>query len=145
MQEQLRLLEEKRKGILEFTKGFSFEQFNMIPKGHNNNIIWNMGHLLVFTDQVLYEQVGLPVPIYPISLDDFQMGSRPMALTPIEDITLIRNLLLDSISTFDTELAGANTQRSANKTVVASERLMNFLLYHEDTHFKKIMEIWSKI
>ena len=47
MEKQIDILEQTRQNILSITAALSIEQLNTVPRGFNNNLIWNMGHCLV--------------------------------------------------------------------------------------------------
>ncbi len=50
----LNKLEEEKTLLLDRTKDLTVDQYNVVPPGFNNNIIWNMGHILVVSEDLLY-------------------------------------------------------------------------------------------
>jgi hypothetical protein len=54
MIQYLNILEEERKLLMERTRDLTVDQYNIIPHCFNNNIIWNMGHILVAGLHSLY-------------------------------------------------------------------------------------------
>jgi hypothetical protein len=41
--------------------GYNLDQLNTIPEGFNNNLIWNIGHIIV--SQLLVINFGLPMMV----------------------------------------------------------------------------------
>ena len=44
-----------RKIISQLLQDFTLEQLNTIPEGFNNNIIWNIGHIVVVQQMLVYK------------------------------------------------------------------------------------------
>ncbi|MEL6719411.1 MAG: DinB family protein [Bacteroidota bacterium] len=58
----LNLLKATRSNIAKLVEGLSIEQLNHIPEGFNNNLAWNIGHILVTQELLIYRlsnQTGL--------------------------------------------------------------------------------------
>ena len=53
MKEHLSILAHNRVLYARFLKSFSLEQLNTVPKGFNNNIIWNVIHALVTQQSIM--------------------------------------------------------------------------------------------
>jgi hypothetical protein len=60
---QLDILRQPRLKILNILESFSLEQLNMIPAGYNNNIIWNLGHMVAAQQGVCYKRAGVETRI----------------------------------------------------------------------------------
>ena len=50
----LNLLKATRSNIAKLVEGLSIEQLNHIPEGFNNNLAWNIGHILVTQELLIY-------------------------------------------------------------------------------------------
>jgi hypothetical protein len=136
------LLAEKRNRLLDLSSTLTTEEYNFIPPGFNNNIIWNIGHLLIFAENLLYERSGLPLPQHSISLASFNMGRRPDGYRERADIGIIRDLYLQSFNFFIRSLGesqGEETNSLARSGI--QERLMQFLIFHEDQHYQRVTEL----
>ncbi|WDF55865.1 DinB family protein [Mucilaginibacter sp. KACC 22063] len=68
---------EGRRQLLGWTKELTENQYNFIPPGFNNNIIWNMGHLLVVSESLLYQNTPQLYPVYEFTNSHFEKGSKP--------------------------------------------------------------------
>ena len=52
MQYHLDIIKQTRANIIKMTEAQSLEMLNQIPEGFNNNLVWNLGHVIV-TQQLL--------------------------------------------------------------------------------------------
>ncbi|MEM9984988.1 MAG: DinB family protein [Bacteroidota bacterium] len=77
MQPELSLLLQTRKNLVQRLAGFSLEQLNHIPQGFNNNLIWNLGHVLITQRLLTYGRSGLPLDVEPALVDAYRKGSKP--------------------------------------------------------------------
>ena len=46
MNDQIETIRKTRSFLLDYIKELNIEQLNKIPAGFNNNIAWNLGHLV---------------------------------------------------------------------------------------------------
>jgi hypothetical protein len=49
-----------RQFLLDQIAGLTTEELNQIPRGLNNNIIWNLAHLISGQQGIFYARAGLP-------------------------------------------------------------------------------------
>jgi hypothetical protein len=47
MEATFKIWETSRKKYLELIENYSLEQLNKIPQGFSNNLVWNLGHIIV--------------------------------------------------------------------------------------------------
>ncbi|WP_342083999.1 DinB family protein [Dyadobacter sp. OTU695] len=100
----LELIRYVRESILALTGGMSNEQLNEIPDGFNNNVAWNVGHIL-FTQQMLCYQLGGIRPAVDISLyARFAPGTRPEFLITAKELEKIWGALIGSIEQLEFDL-----------------------------------------
>lgn len=75
----------------------SLAQLTKIPKGFKNNIIWNIGHILV-TEQLLnYKLSGLPMIISADFVTLYGKGSIPNNKVSLNEIIQIKQQLIPAI------------------------------------------------
>ena len=66
-----------RKNILKRIERLSVDQMNTIPKGFNNNLVWNLGHIITTQQLLVYRNAGLPVYFPEELILQFKKGSKP--------------------------------------------------------------------
>lgn len=72
----------------------SREQLLKIPTGFNNNIWWNIAHVVVTQQLLVYKMSSLAVNISGDLVDKFKKGTTPDGTATDEEISQIKELLL---------------------------------------------------
>lgn len=91
----IKMLKAERQLILRVIENLSDEQFLKIPAGRNNNIIWNLGHIIV-TQQVLHytlSRLELKIPKEMASM--FRTGTNPGLWKETPNITELKSHLIE--------------------------------------------------
>ena len=77
MKQAFDILKATRQNYLKAIDGLSLEALNTIPKGFNNNIIWNVTHIIVTQQRLCYGRTGNRIRLSNEILNDYQKGSKP--------------------------------------------------------------------
>jgi len=146
MTKYLELLEKQRTALLKKTEHLTTDQYNLVPAGFNNNIIWNMGHTLVVTESLLYSRVPSEIPIHQFDIEEFEKGTKPEKAINDHGVSLIRQSLLDTVPLFrkllnDTESTSSQISQGDPLLTLVSDKSLRFILFHEDMHFAKIQQL----
>jgi len=86
--------ETSRKLYAEYFDKYSLEQLNTIPAGFNNNLIWNIGHIIVAQQSLIYRLSNLEMYISEDLLNKYKPGSRPTQDVSQEEVDELKTLLL---------------------------------------------------
>jgi hypothetical protein len=136
-----------RKIIAGFVDQFSLAQLNTIPSGFSNNLVWNLGHIVVVQQRLLYSVAGLPMAISSAMLDQYKTGSKPSTNTTQQEVDALK-LLLQSVveSTLSDYKSGKfETYKeftTATGFLISSiEDAIAFNNYHEGMHLGLMMNI----
>jgi hypothetical protein len=78
---QLSLIRVGREKMRALAGGLTTEQLRAIPKGFHNNILWNLGHVIVAQQALCYRGSGLPLRIPSYLPPLFGKGTRPSEWT----------------------------------------------------------------
>jgi hypothetical protein len=123
------------------------EQLNKIPGGFNNNIVWNLGHLVAAQQGVCYVRAGLNPRVEERFFDEFKNGSRPERTFGEEELTKIKELLFSSLDVLIQDYEnGLWTSYSPWVTRYGVELktiddAINFLAFHEGLHLGYILSL----
>jgi hypothetical protein len=98
MQQVFETTMKSRNMILELIQNYNLEQLNKIPAGFNNNLIWNIGHIIVAQQVLVYKLSALPMIISDEMVEKYKNGSRPERDATQEEVDEIKNLLLDTVN-----------------------------------------------
>jgi len=116
------------------------EQLNQIPKGFNNNIIWNMAHLIATQQIVCYRRAGVEPILEADFINAYAPGSRPEKFVSAEDVALIRELFFSTLDRFEQDLQTGLFNNYTSWTTRAGVEIndindvLAFLPYHEGIH-----------
>ena len=147
MQNKMAILKKTRENLLKFVSELTVEQLNEIPAGFNNNIVWNLGHLLVTQQGMCYSRAGLERKISDELFDKYKPDTKPSGFVDASEISTIKELFISLVEQFETDWkAGlfANYTSWTNRfdiELTSIDEAMNFVLFHEGIHRGYIMAL----
>ncbi len=147
MEATFRIWETSRGIYLKFLENYSLEQLNKIPEGMSNNLIWNIGHVIVSQQKLVYALSGLPMNISDSLFEKYQNGSRPDGKTPQTEVDEIKKLLSEMVEKTKADFeAGIFKEFHPYQTKTGFhlkilKEAMEFNNYHEGIHLGIIMSI----
>lgn len=142
---QIEIMRQPRIKILSVLETFSLDQLNTIPAGFNNNILWNLGHMIAAQQGVCYKRAGLDTWVADSFFQAYKPGTKPEGYIGQEQLDEIKELLMTSLDQLQADLqAGVFTNYPAWTTRYGAEiRDINdaiaFLPFHEGLHVGYIM------
>ena len=131
--------------VLNILKDFTPEQLNAIPNGFNNNIIWNLGHMVAAQQGICYKRAALPTFITEEFFNAYKSESKPEGFSSEEQIDKIKTLLLSSLDQFEKDYEAnifTNYPTWATRYGVEIRNIddaIAFLPFHEGLHIGYIM------
>jgi hypothetical protein len=140
MTKQTEIIRKTRSFLLEDLKDLTTEQFNKIPEGFNNNIIWNLAHLVATQQIVCYISARLDPKINEDFISAYRKGTRPEKSVDIAEIENIKTLLFTTLDQleidYNDQIFGGYTAWSTRYGVELAniEDALNFLPFHEGLH-----------
>ncbi len=147
MKKSIEILKQIRQLVFKSLNSFTEEQLLNIPEGRNNNILWNVGHVIAVQQALQYKLSGLEMYITEDFYIDFQKGSSPDDWEGTPDITEIKSLLLELPEKLDQDYHAKKFQDFNEYTTSAGivlsdiEDAILFNNFHEGMHLGIIMSI----
>src|SRR6202012_1397255 len=140
MNQQIDTLKKVRAFLLEGIKDLTTEQLNKIPAGFNNNIIWNLGHLIAAQQGMCYKRANLTPHINEEFWERFRTGSKPNGDVSADEIAEIKAMFLNKMDQLDADYnehifggyAAWNTRYRVEITSI--DGALKFLPFHEGLH-----------
>lgn len=136
-----------RNVLLSFLSELSEEQLNFIPDGFKNNIIWNIGHIVVVQQLLVYRLSGLPTMVSDELIAKYRKGSAPTEVIAFNEIEELKKLLFSTLEQAKTDFKN-NIFQDYNSFVTMSgfeinsaKAAMEFNNYHEAVHTGIIMQL----
>lgn len=132
---------------LQFFDKYSPEQLNHIPQGFNNNLIWNLGHIIVAQQSLIYKSSNLDMNISDELVDFYKPGTRPTAIVSVTEINELKMLLTSLIDQTETDFGNGKFVEFNERTTATGFHLGNlkdafeFNNYHEGIHLGYMMSI----
>lgn len=133
--------------ILKVIDGLSNEQINKIPSGFNNNIAWNVAHLVVTQQILCYKLSGLDCLISEEMITNFKKGSAPNYTVSKKEFETIKKQLLDFPvkldEAYEAKIFKTYTEytTSVNVTLASIDDAIDFNLFHEGIHLGIILQL----
>jgi hypothetical protein len=101
MNNPFEILKKNRALILKLIDGFTLEQLNKIPEGFGNNIVWNVGHLVVIQQILCYKISGIPMAISDEMAAKYMKGSKPTGDILQEELDEIKEIFISLPNQFE--------------------------------------------
>ncbi len=145
-----------RLSVFEKTRGFyknfldrlSLEDLNKIPDGFKNNVIWNIGHIVVTEQLLLYRLSGMPTLVSDEMIEKYKIGTKPEAFVTQDEVDEISELLFYTIKKTQEDYKNNKfenykefTVSTTGNTLKNIDDAISFSLFHEGIHLGYILAL----
>ena len=136
--------------LLKQVEGLTAQQFNHIPQGYSNNIVWNVGHLISAQQNMCYVRAGLPITVDDLYFSPYISGTKPSAVMDDQEIVNLKDLLITSIDRFQSDFDKAIFQNYSPSVMIPKvygfevpdiDEAIEYLLHHEGYHLGCILSL----
>jgi len=140
-----------RKGFYAILKHTPKEELLKIPDGLNNNIWWNIAHVVVTQQRLIYKLSGLPMQVSKEMDDKFSKGTVPDGQATDEEIELVKKLLFSTIERTITDYESGVFKSfnayttSAKVTLHDLSDAISFNIFHEGLHLGSIFALQKAV
>ncbi|WP_273273963.1 DinB family protein [Maribacter polysiphoniae] len=118
-----------------------------IPSGYRNNIWWNIAHVVVTQQLLVYKLSGLDMKVADQLVDKFRKGTVPDGKATEEELDAIKGFLFSSIEWTQEDYENGVFKNfneyttSANVTLKNVEDAIAFNLFHEGLHLGVVLSL----
>ena len=137
-----------RTSILDAVEGLSAQQLHAIPARFDNNIAWNLGHILMVQQWIIYRSSGLPVTIPEDMIPMYLPGSSPADWESEPDAEALVAMLMPQQEQLEADYAAGRFSAGEFKgltrpglTLDDLDGLLDFNIYHESQHYGFILAL----
>jgi hypothetical protein len=136
-----------RKLIAPFLDEYTLDQLNTIPEGFSNNLFWNIAHVVVTQQLLIYKLSGLNMLVSDELVDKYKKGTKPEHIATQADVDEIKQLLFDLIDQTQADYgSGVFTQfteypTSSGFVLKNVKDAMAYNNFHEGLHLGIIMSL----
>jgi hypothetical protein len=146
MNEQILRIKKTRESLINVLADISVEAYNKIPSGFNNNIIWNVGHLIAAQQGVCYVRAGVK-PVTEKYFLQYKPETKPEHPVDENEVEEIKETLLSSIDQLEIDYTSHLFTNYPSWTtrygveIGSIDDALGFLMYHEGLHTGTIMAL----
>lgn len=147
MEKQFEILRKTRQFLLGFVNELTPLQMNNIPPGFNNNIAWNLGHIIAAQQGICYKRGGLPMVIPGDLFERYKPDSKPQGNVDTGELNQVKSLLLSTIDNLEQDY-NAGKFKDYNPwtsrygiTINTIDDAISFLSFHDGLHAGYIMAL----
>ncbi|NJB71258.1 hypothetical protein GGR42_001720 [Saonia flava] len=147
MEKLFDITEKNRKSLFKFLTETPKEHLLMIPEGFNNNIWWNIAHVVVTEQLLMYKMSGLPMMVSDELVNKYRKGTSPDGTVTEGEMKSIEKLIFSTIEKTKTDYVSGifkdydEYTTSVNVTIRNVEDAFAFNLYHEGMHLGYILAL----
>ena len=138
---------EIRKILVNFLETISRDHLLAIPEHFNNNIWWNIAHVAVTHQLLVYKLSGLAVNLPDEIIAKYSKGTHPGDKPSDEEFELIKNALVQLVDKAEEDYKKGIFENyhpyttSANVTIESVEDAITFNNFHEGIHIGSILAL----
>ena len=128
-----------------FLETFNLEQLNKKPEGFNNTIFWNIKHVVVTQQLLVYGLSGLPMLLSEAEIEAFRKGSKAEVKATQKEVDELKKQLFSTIEQTEKDYKAEKFKTYTNYTVSTKSTLTNidealeFNNFHEGIHLGYIL------
>lgn len=136
-----------RKIVAQILQTHTLDQLNKIPEGFNNNIIWNVGHVIVVQQMLTYNLSGLSMMISNEMVEKYKKGTKPEHIVQQSELDKIQTLLIETIDKTEADFIAKTFKdfhdypTSTGFVIKSAAEAMEFNYFHEGLHIGIMMSM----
>lgn len=147
MQKTFQITLQNRKSLYQILKATPPELLLKIPEGYANNIWWNIVHVVVTQQLLVYDLSNLEMLIHEDLIRRFRGGTVPDAVTSVNEIEEVAPYLFSTVEQTEQDYEKGQFKEfkeytTANKVkLMTVEDALQFNLFHEGLHLGVILSL----
>lgn len=142
MKQTFSITRKSREILLKYLENYTLQQLNKIPEGFNNNLYWNIAHIVVSQQRIIYALSGKPeeMVVSEELIQNYMRGTRPMRDVTAEEVTELKELLFTTIDKTEADYNNGMFENykeyttEFGYTLRSIEEGLEFNNYHEGVH-----------
>lgn len=132
-----------RSSLIKTVESFDLDTVNLVPANFNNNIIWNVAHLIASHEQVFYAMRGLATQMPAEMIARYNAGTKPEGPVSQAEIDHIKALATSTLDRIAEDVSNRAFDGMApldlGFTVLGNvDDLLAFLVMHEAMHYGNV-------
>jgi hypothetical protein len=147
MKDQLEITKTNRRLLTKIMDKYSLEDLNKVPEGFSNNLIWNIAHVVVTQQLLVYKLSGLPLMIDDEMIGLYKKGTKTERTVSQEEVNTIRELLFSTLDKTEEDISAGIFKKyqeyptSTGFVLKSVKDAMSFNNFHEGIHLGYILAL----
>ena len=148
METTFRINQTSRQLLKVYLDNYTLEQLNKIPNGFGNNLLWNIGHILVTQQILIYKFSSLPMCFSEEFIARYVNGSKPNLDFSKEDFELIKTSLFVTADQLKQDFEDGIfkiyqefTTKPSGFLITSAQQAIEFNNFHESMHLGIMMQM----
>lgn len=131
--------------LSKFLEKFSLNQLNTVPKGYRNSIFWNVAHIVVTQQLLVYGLSNRPLLVDSELVKTYKKDTKTVHEATEEELALVKTLLFSTIEQTKTDYDNGVFKNytpyttSLNVTLSTVDEAIRFNAFHEGIHLGCIL------
>lgn len=133
-------------------EGNSLDDLNKIPEGFNNNIIWNIAHVVVSEQLLVYRLSGLNSMLSDDMINKYRKDTKPNGDVSESEVKEIQSLLFSTIKKTEEDYHNgifktynSYTVSTTGNTLTNVDEALQFAAIHEGLHYGYVLALLKVI
>ena len=130
----------------------TLEDLNKTPNGFNNNIIWNIGHVVVSEQLLAYKLSGLESMLSDDMINKYRKDTKPEGNVTQEAVNEIKVLLSSALKKTESDYTNGvfknynvYTVSTTGNTLNNIDEALQFVAIHEGLHYGYVLALLKAI
>ncbi|GAA4803468.1 DinB family protein [Litoribaculum gwangyangense] len=130
----------------------SLADLNKIPKGFNNNIIWNIAHVIVSEQLLVYKLSGLESMLSDTIINKYRKDTKPNGDISENEVKEIQSFLFSTIKNTQEDYYNgvfkkynSYTVSTTGNTLTNVDEALQFATIHEGLHYGYVLALLKAI
>ena len=149
MKESIDVIRGSRKFLVNLIDGISIQKLNEIPAGFNNNITWNVAHVIATQQKLCYVNAGVKPFVEEEFIAKYKSGTKPGGFIDEAEFKTLKNYLFSTIDQFEedtskdifTNYEGFDLKSYPGVRIENVKDATKFASFHEGLHLGYIMAL----
>lgn len=147
MQHPLEIARVNRLALAKIIESHSLEQLNIVPQGFQNNLIWNIAHVVVTQQLLMYKLSGLTMQVSDDMVEKYKKGTKVQGDVSQQEVDKVKKLLFATLDQTEQDLKENNFKTyteyptSTGFVLKSIDDALQFNNFHEGIHLGYILAL----
>lgn len=128
-----------RAGLLQTIEDLTLAQINLVPAGFNNNLAWQLAHVIAVDQKLIYDRGGLPMHVDAAMYDTYGNGTKPERDITQQELDTLKKLAMETVEKLKADCAANRfdsytPHKLRDLTFNTVDDALGFILLHEGMH-----------